>query len=173
MNKTTKILLGVGALLGVGTFVYIFTKKIKKAKKVGNIFTISALDKTTDTFNVYPQLTSKKIIAKRNKQLEAEPTSKSTPAMEKKYKFLSTKDYPKGSIIEITNGGSLNGLYKVKRVRYDGRDSSKERLGDLTLYNNKQWNGNIPSNWYVNSSKSRLRPLDASEVPTIKASIIN
>ena len=66
MNKTTKIILGIGAVLGVGTLVYLWTKKIKKAKKVGNIFTISALDKTTDTFKVYPQATRKGIAQRVN-----------------------------------------------------------------------------------------------------------
>ena len=167
MNKTTKIILGVGALLGVGTLVYIWTKKIKKAKKISNLFTISALDKTTDTFKVYPQLTSKKIIAKRNQEIDEDPNSKTSDKMMKKYKFLSIKDYPKGSIIEITNGGALNGIYKIKSTAHDSK-RGKEVLATLQLYNNKNWNGNIPSNWYVSASKTRLRPLDVSEVPTIK-----
>ena len=89
--------------------------------------------------------------------------------MEKKYKFMDINDYPRESIVEISNGGALNGLYKVKSRAYDST-KGKSVLASLTLYNNKKWNGAIPSNWYINSKKTRLRPLDASEVPTIKAS---
>ena len=141
MNKTTKIIISAVAVIGFGSFAYLMYRKIKKAKLVANLFVVSALDKTTDTFKVFPQLTSKSIIVKRNNELNDDPKSKSSDKMNKKYKRVDIQSYPIGSIIEITNGGSLNGLYKVKLVTIDSTEHPTKDLGSLTLINNKNWDG--------------------------------